>query len=133
MLKGDYHKILQNHAIPSGLRLLGRKFVFQQDIDPKHSSKLCTNYVQQKERQGVLQIMKWPPQSPNLSPIELAWDELDRRVRAQYARNEKKLFEALKTEWLHLPNSYFEKLLKRMPKICSTVLKAKGYFDETKI
>ena len=29
------HGILQRHAIPSGLRLVGRSFVFQQDNDPK--------------------------------------------------------------------------------------------------
>ncbi len=34
------HSILQQHAIPSGLRLLGPSFVFQQDNDPKHTM-LC--------------------------------------------------------------------------------------------
>ena len=29
-----YHSILQHHAIPSGLRLVGLSFVFQQDNDP---------------------------------------------------------------------------------------------------
>ena len=31
-----YHSILQQYAIPSGLRLVGLPFVFQQDNDPKH-------------------------------------------------------------------------------------------------
>ena len=31
-----YHSILQWYAIPSGLRLVGLSFVFQQDNDPKH-------------------------------------------------------------------------------------------------
>ena len=31
-----YHSILQRHSIPSGLRLVGLSFVFQQDNDPKH-------------------------------------------------------------------------------------------------
>jgi hypothetical protein len=25
--------------------------------------------------------MTWPPQSPNLNPIEMVWDESDRRVK----------------------------------------------------
>jgi hypothetical protein len=28
-----------------------------------------------------LHQMTWPPQSPNLNPIELVWDELDCRVK----------------------------------------------------
>ena len=47
-----YHSILQRHAIPSGLRLVGPSFIFQQDNDPKHNSRLCKGYLTKKE--GVL-------------------------------------------------------------------------------
>ena len=78
--------------------------------------------------------MTWPPQSPDLSSIELAWDELDRKVRSRRSRNEKELFEYLKSEWEQLPSAYFKKLLQRLPRICKAVIKARGgYFDESKI
>lgn len=79
--KEGYKAILEEHAIPSGIRLNGTPFVFQQDNDPKHSSRLCKDYLEQKQEEGVIVIMVWPPQSLNLNPIELLWDELDREVR----------------------------------------------------
>lgn len=53
MKKEDYHQILQRHAIPSGNTLVGQGFWFQEDNDPKHSSNLCRNYLNVKEKQGM--------------------------------------------------------------------------------
>ena len=63
-----YHSILQRYAIPSGLRIVGLSFVFQQDNDPKPTSRLCTGYLTKKESGGVVHQMTWPPQSPDLNP-----------------------------------------------------------------
>ena len=64
-----YHSILQRYAIPFGLRLVGLLFVFQQDNDPAHLQ--AVGYLTKKESNGVLYQMTWPPQSPNLNPIEM--------------------------------------------------------------
>ena len=40
-----YHITLQRYAIPSGLRLVRLSFVFPQDNDPKHTSRLCKGYL----------------------------------------------------------------------------------------
>ena len=95
MDKKVYHNILVRHAVPLGKRLAGQNFVFQQDNDPKHTSKSCTNYLQKKEDAQVITKMEWPAQSPDISPIELLWDELDREVRKQMPTNTDGLWEAL--------------------------------------
>ena len=48
-----YHSILQRYPIPSGLSLVGLSFVFQQDNDPKHTSRLCKGYLTKKESDGA--------------------------------------------------------------------------------
>jgi hypothetical protein len=48
-----YHSILQRHTIPSGLGLFGLSLVFQQDNDPRHTSR-CKGYFPKKDSDGVL-------------------------------------------------------------------------------
>lgn len=129
--KEGYRDILENNMLPSGLRVVGEQFVLMQDNDPKHSSKLCRGYVQELEDRGVLKNMVWPPQSPDLNPIELLWDELDRIIRQSCPSSEKHLWTLLHDAWSHLQSETLTKLVSRMPRLCQAVIKANGgYFDE---
>ena len=47
--KEGYHSILQRHVIPCGQRLIAANFLLQQDNDPKHTSKLCKDYLGKKQ------------------------------------------------------------------------------------
>ncbi|KAL7849234.1 hypothetical protein SRHO_G00208570 [Serrasalmus rhombeus] len=114
--KEGYHSILQRHAIPSGQRLIGANFILQQDNDPKHTSKLCKNYLQQKQAAGILSVMEWPAQSPDLNPIELLWEQLDRMVRQKCPSNQSNLWELLLEAWGAISPAYLNKLTARMPK-----------------
>ena len=78
--------------------------------------------------------MEWPAQCPDLNPIELVWDELDRRMKAKQPASATHLWELLQQCWEELSEQYLIFIVERMPRVCSAVMSPKGgYFDESKI
>ena len=119
-----YHSILLLHAIPSETQLVDQGFVCMQDNDPKHTSKLCQRYIKSKE-----EVMSLPVQSADLNPIELVWDELDRKVRTKQPTRAAHLWQLLLESWAELSSVYFQPLVEKMLRICETVIADKeGHF-----
>jgi hypothetical protein len=98
-----YHSILPCYAIPSGFCLVGLSFVFQQVNDPKHTSRLCEDYLSKKKSDGVLHQMTWPPQLHELNPIELVWDELNSRVKEKQPTSAQHMWKLLQDCWKSIP------------------------------
>jgi transposase len=131
MCKEDYHSILQRHAIPSGIRLHGKGFILQQDNDPKHTSKLCQNYLRSKEENGTLKILEWPSQSPDINPIELLWEEMDRNIKIKRPTSLAGLEEVAREVWSEITPEVLNKLVHRLPRLMQAIIEAEGgYFDE---
>ena len=47
--------------------------------------------------------MTWPPQSPDLNPIEMVWEELDRRVKEKQQTSAQHEWEHLQDCWKSIP------------------------------
>ncbi|CDQ90477.1 unnamed protein product [Oncorhynchus mykiss] len=94
----------------------------------QHTSRQCKGYLTKKERGEVLHQMTWPPQSPNLNPIEV-WDELDRRVKEK-----QQVLSICGNSFKTVGKAFQVKLVERMPRVCKAVIKARGgYFEESEI
>ena len=69
--------------------------------------------------------MSWPLQSPDLNPIEMVWDKLDRRVKKKQPTSAQHMWELLQDCWEKIPGDYLLKLVPR------AVIMAKGGYFET--
>ena len=71
------------------------RWVFQHDNDPKHKSKLVTEWLDKEK----VKVLKWPSQSTDLNPIENLWEALKRKVSGHNVRNKGQFLEILKETW----------------------------------
>lgn len=118
-----YRDILQNVMLPYAEWEMPLRFIFQQDNDPKHSSRLVQEWFQD----NGIRVMQWPAQSPDLNPIENLWEEIERRIRTTTFTNKQSLVNKINEVWRNLPEDVIQKLISSMPRRCREVIKNNGY------
>jgi transposase len=121
-----YTDILDDYLLPTidYYDLEKDNIIFQQDNDSKHTSKAAQKWFENNE----IEVLEWPAQSPDLSPIEHLWEYLERRLAA-YKTEPKgmlELWERIEIEWDKIPLEVCMNLIESMPRRIAAVLKAKG-------
>ena len=82
--------------------------IFQQDNAPCHVSKAVNEWFEDQN----LNVLEWPPQSPDLNLIEnvLGYLENSLRKRGNEIKNKADLKKIIEEEWYLIPNTYIENL-----------------------
>ena len=96
--------------------------ILQQDNARPHAARATTQFLAAND----VNVMEWPSMSPDFSPIEHIWDELDRRVRARpnQPTNLPQLQATLlqDQEWNNLPNNIVLRYIRFMRNLCRAVI-----------
>ena len=101
-----------------------KKVIFQQDRDPKHTSKLATSTLAELK----LNILPWPAQSPDLNPIEYLWNHVQRnlRIHSRIFGTKDELWDQIQVEMEERNKELCRKLIGTMPERVRDVIKANG-------
>ena len=116
-----YVNILRTH-LPEIEDLFGDEWRFQQDNDPKHTSRLAKNFLQN----NMPKVIDWPSNSPDLNPIENLWSIVKRNVEKKMPKNTGDLRRFMVQEWDDIPESTLIGLVRSMKRRCELIIENNG-------
>ncbi len=84
---------------------------FQQDNAPCHKAQIISDWFLEHDNEFTL--LKWPPQSPDLNPIEHLWDVVEREIRIMDVQptNLQQLRDAIISLWTKISENVSSTLL----------------------
>ena len=122
MNSARYLEVLESHLLP--FMAIRNTTVFMQDGAPCHQSKKVKEWL---ENHGI-QTLKWPPNSPDLNPIENLWCVMKRRINKLKITSIAQLKQAIVETWTQQTDSSLcNKLAASMPSRINAVIKNKYY------
>ncbi len=118
----EYKHVLLDTLLPEGNRIFSGKgitqWVLQQDNDPTHKggSQAAIPAFNGQHSTTVELLPNWPPNSPDLSPIENLWAIVQGRVDAAGCKTFDEFKATLQQEWENVSKQLCGKLINSMHK-----------------
>ncbi|UYV78707.1 Transposase [Cordylochernes scorpioides] len=95
--------------------------LYQQDNARPHTARISQQALQD------VQMLPWPPYSPDLSPIEHVWDIIGRRLHAlPQPRSEDELWQMVEREWRAIPQDAIRFLIDSLPRRVAACIAVRG-------
>ena len=120
---GYRDQILRPVVIPF-LQRHGPGLTFQQDNARPHTARVAMDFLHHNN----VMLLPWPAISPDLSPNEHVWDEMERRLRRlpHPPDNVRDLAQDLRRIWQAIPQAFQARLVDSMRRRCTAVIHTQG-------
>ena len=115
-----YVEILRNHLIPN----IENDMKFMQDNCPCHKARSVKYFFEESS----IEILPWPPYSPDINPIENLWAILKQRVHSTPTKTRQEMVSKIQRIWQNDDNmlEICANLIESMPRRIESLIAAKG-------
>lgn len=118
---------------------LGPGLLFMQDNASIHTSRLARQWFQE----NGIDVLEWPPYSPNLNPNEHLWYRLKKNVYdvrpdieevgGSKEHIQEVLYDALEQAWVRIEGSSIEGLVRSIEKRVKAVIASDGWYTKYQV
>ena len=122
MTAAKYVDLMRDEFVPWVRRQKKGRWVFQQDNAPSHTARQSRAFFDDQN----IEVLAWPPYSPDLNPIENLWGLLKRRVDARKPKSVDELRVIAKEEWAGISMEAVRNSIKSVPSRLMDVIELKG-------
>ena len=144
MINSDvYISVLEQHLLPYIDALRGEdttNIVFQQDNARPHASKKTHKWLEDAMEKHEFVLMEWPPNSPDMNPIEHLWEHIKTELHRRYPDTKDlqgspdviraTLRARLAEIWWDIGEEVLDRLIKSMPNRVKALIDADGWYTE---
>ncbi len=120
-----YLSIVADHVHPFMTTVYHLLMYFQQDNASCHKDQIISDCFLEHDNEFTL--LKWPPQSPDLNPIEQLWDVVEREIHIMDVQltNLQQLCDAIMSIWTNISEECFQPCVEPKLRRIKPVLEAK--------
>jgi hypothetical protein len=119
-----YTTLLSTHFLPHAARIGGQAYVFQQDNASAHRAQSTRNFFATRN----INVLPWPPYSPDMNPIENLWGTMANEVYSEgrvYQTTET-LERACRLAWANITVPEVQNLIDSMPRRLEELVNNRG-------
>ena len=120
MKSHDYLNLLKDNLNHDDMQR--NNTIMQHDNAPIHKAAVVTTWLREQE----FNVLDWPPQSPDLNPIENVWAHVKSELDKQNITSKEMMRQRIQQIWANIDGSFLQKLVDSMPRRVAAVIKNHG-------